>query len=152
MSQDLDSSKARGPSGCGREVVSLVERTPDSELSIITNVFTEHGERARAIGLWGASTGIAIALGPIVGGALIAATTLTEAGAPGAAESLGQVALNGFIDGLQAGCLVASAVCAAGAIVCFIFLPAQPRVEPGVEAMRMLDTEQADLTPAEAAR
>jgi EmrB/QacA subfamily drug resistance transporter len=40
-------------------------------LSIITNVFTERGERARAIGLWGASTGIAIALGPIVGGALL---------------------------------------------------------------------------------
>ncbi|MBS1878602.1 MAG: DHA2 family efflux MFS transporter permease subunit [Actinobacteria bacterium] len=40
-------------------------------LSLITNVFTERGERALAIGLWGATTGVAIALGPIVGGALL---------------------------------------------------------------------------------
>src|ERR1700742_650514 len=39
-----------------------------STLSLISNVFTERGERARAIGLWGAITGAAIALGPIVGG------------------------------------------------------------------------------------
>src|SRR6201985_2574695 len=39
-----------------------------STLSLITNVFTERGERARAIGLWGAITGAAIALGPIAGG------------------------------------------------------------------------------------
>jgi MFS family permease len=37
-----------------------------STLSLLTNVFTERGERARAIGLWGATTGAAIALGPIV--------------------------------------------------------------------------------------
>jgi EmrB/QacA subfamily drug resistance transporter len=40
-------------------------------LSILTNVFTERRERARAIGLWGAITGAAIALGPIVGGWLL---------------------------------------------------------------------------------
>ena len=34
-------------------------------LSLISNVFVERGERARAIGLWGATAGIAIALGPI---------------------------------------------------------------------------------------
>src|SRR5919201_812796 len=42
-----------------------------STLSLITNVFTERGERARAIGMWGAVTGVAIALGPIVGGWLL---------------------------------------------------------------------------------
>jgi EmrB/QacA subfamily drug resistance transporter len=42
-----------------------------STLSLMTNVFTERGERARAIGLWGAITGAAIALGPIVGGWLL---------------------------------------------------------------------------------
>ena len=42
-----------------------------STLSLLTNVFVERGERARAIGLWGAITGVAIALGPIVGGALL---------------------------------------------------------------------------------
>ena len=40
-------------------------------LSIISNLFSERGERAKAIGLWGAATGIAIALGPIAGGALL---------------------------------------------------------------------------------
>src|SRR5487761_1516241 len=40
-------------------------------LSLITNIFTGRTERARAIGLWGASAGVAIALGPIVGGWLL---------------------------------------------------------------------------------
>jgi EmrB/QacA subfamily drug resistance transporter len=40
-------------------------------LSLLTNVFTERGERARAIGLWGATTGVGIAVGPIVGGWLL---------------------------------------------------------------------------------
>src|SRR5437764_2340059 len=40
-------------------------------LSLISNIFTERAERARAIGLWGATAGIAIALGPIVGGWLL---------------------------------------------------------------------------------
>src|SRR5204863_166667 len=37
----------------------------------ISNVFTERRERARAIGLWGAIAGVAIATGPIVGGWLL---------------------------------------------------------------------------------
>ena len=40
-------------------------------LSLLTNVFTERRERARAIGLWGATTGVGIALGPIIGGWLL---------------------------------------------------------------------------------
>jgi EmrB/QacA subfamily drug resistance transporter len=39
-------------------------------MSIITNVFTDPRERARAIGAWGATVGISLALGPIIGGAL----------------------------------------------------------------------------------
>jgi EmrB/QacA subfamily drug resistance transporter len=42
-----------------------------STLSLISNVFTERRERALAIGLWGAITGAAIALGPIIGGWLL---------------------------------------------------------------------------------
>lgn len=42
-------------------------------LSIIANVFSDRAERARAIGLWGASTGLAVAFGPIAGGALLEA-------------------------------------------------------------------------------
>jgi EmrB/QacA subfamily drug resistance transporter len=40
-------------------------------MSIITNVFTEPRERAQAIGIWGGVVGISLALGPVVGGALI---------------------------------------------------------------------------------
>ncbi|HZU79576.1 MAG TPA: MFS transporter [Acidimicrobiales bacterium] len=40
-------------------------------LSIISNVFTGRRERALSIGLWGASAGVAIAIGPIVGGFLL---------------------------------------------------------------------------------
>lgn len=40
-------------------------------LSLIANIFTERAERARAIGMWGATTGVGIALGPIVGGWLL---------------------------------------------------------------------------------
>jgi len=43
-----------------------------STLSLVTNVFTVRAERARAIGLWGATTGVGIATGPIVGGWLLA--------------------------------------------------------------------------------
>jgi EmrB/QacA subfamily drug resistance transporter len=40
-------------------------------LSLISNVFTQRTERARAIGLWGAIGGVAIAMGPIAGGWLL---------------------------------------------------------------------------------
>src|SRR3954451_12533606 len=40
-------------------------------LSLISNVFTERAERARAIGMWGATVGVAIATGPIAGGWLL---------------------------------------------------------------------------------
>src|SRR4051812_41736322 len=40
-------------------------------LSIISNLFHDRAARARAIGLWGATSGVAVAAGPIVGGALL---------------------------------------------------------------------------------
>lgn len=40
-------------------------------MSIITNTFTDPRERAQAVGIWGAVFGMSMALGPVVGGALV---------------------------------------------------------------------------------
>lgn len=40
-------------------------------MSIITNTFTDPRERAQAVGVWGAVFGASMALGPILGGALV---------------------------------------------------------------------------------
>jgi MFS family permease len=60
---------ARGVMGVGAAMIF------PTTLSIITNVFRERGPRAAAIGIWGATTGLAVALGPIAGGALLEASS-----------------------------------------------------------------------------
>jgi EmrB/QacA subfamily drug resistance transporter len=44
-------------------------------MSIIRNVFVDARERAMAIGVWGALFGVSMALGPVVGGALVQASS-----------------------------------------------------------------------------
>jgi EmrB/QacA subfamily drug resistance transporter len=42
-------------------------------MSIITNTFTDRAERARALGAWGSTFALSVALGPVVGGSLVEA-------------------------------------------------------------------------------
>jgi EmrB/QacA subfamily drug resistance transporter len=56
---------ARGVMGVGAAMIF------PATLSLISNIYTGRAERARAIGLWGAVAGAAVALGPIVGGWLL---------------------------------------------------------------------------------
>src|SRR5499425_776570 len=80
-----------------RSVMGLgAAMTFPSTLSLISNVFTERRERARAIGLWGAIAGVAIAMGPIAGGWLLehfSWTSIFIAMAPVAALAIVLVAL-----------------------------------------------------------
>jgi EmrB/QacA subfamily drug resistance transporter len=56
---------ARAVMGIGAAIVF------PNTLSILSNVFTDRAERAQAIGIWGATTGLGVAFGPIVGGWLL---------------------------------------------------------------------------------
>src|SRR6185295_17644689 len=40
-------------------------------MSIIVNTFVDPKERARAVGIWGAAFGVAMAAGPLLGGLLV---------------------------------------------------------------------------------
>jgi EmrB/QacA subfamily drug resistance transporter len=42
-----------------------------ASLAILTSVFTDPSERQKALGIWGATSGIAVAFGPVTGGALL---------------------------------------------------------------------------------
>ena len=65
----VDSSEALVVTRFGMGVFAAV--IFPTTLSIIANTFTGRRERASALGLWGASVGVGVALGPVVGGVLL---------------------------------------------------------------------------------
>jgi len=57
---------ARAVQGMGGAMLNPVA------LSIISNVFTDPAERAKALGFWGMMSGVALGIGPLVGGVIVA--------------------------------------------------------------------------------
>jgi EmrB/QacA subfamily drug resistance transporter len=58
----------------GRAIMGLgAAASEPGTLSIIRNIYTDSRERAWAIGIWSAVAGLALALGPVIGGLLIGA-------------------------------------------------------------------------------
>jgi hypothetical protein len=64
-----------------------------------------------------------------IGAAVLTADGLVRGGDASAGAALAGAAQSGFLDGLQAGCLVAAGVSVVGAVLVLLWLPAHPTAE-----------------------
>jgi EmrB/QacA subfamily drug resistance transporter len=120
---------AAGPAQliAARAVMGLgAAMTFPATLALISNVFTGRRERARAIGLWGAVAGVAIATGPIAGGWLLehyswAAIFTAMAPVAAAALALAAVAVPGSRDPAAAAVDIPGLVLSSAAMALLVF-------------------------------
>ncbi|WP_211244883.1 MFS transporter [Intrasporangium oryzae] len=75
----------------------------------------------------------------VAGEGLAQGLAVAQAAPPGAGLAVRETVIAGFLDGLQAGCLTASAVCVAGAVAVAALLPSHP--SPPVRAGHAPDRE-----------
>jgi predicted MFS family arabinose efflux permease len=82
-----------------------------------------------------------------VGGAIVAAQHLSQAGLRPVASQLRTAAVDGFLHSFAAGSLVACAVAAAGTLVAWFLLPARPSAEAQPDTTTMLAEEGTHQVP-----
>jgi hypothetical protein len=92
-------------------------------------------------------TAIAAARGSI-GGALVAARSLGQAGLAVPAQRLSDAATGAFLHSLTGGCLVAGGVAAAGAVLALTLLPARPGEGPALATAEGVGDLEADAPAA----